>query len=157
MALRTAMEGEEAGKMRQGKDEVPIRVRLRGQDRAGASDLGRITLSSPKGRVSLADVARLSRGEGPQVIEREARMRQIAVWATPNGRSLGDIVKDLQPRLDALKAAGITWSYDGQIKDMTDTNSSVGVALLLGVIFIYLVLASQFESFIHPLLSLIHI
>ncbi len=100
MALRTAMEGEEAGKMRQGKDEVPIRVRLRGQDRAGAADLGRITLSSPKGMVALADVARLSRGEGPQVIEREARKRQIAVWATPNGRSLGDIVKDLLPRLE---------------------------------------------------------
>jgi HAE1 family hydrophobic/amphiphilic exporter-1 len=45
----------------------------------------------------------------------------------------------------------VTYSVDGQIKDMTDTNSSVGVALLLGVIFIYLVLASQFESFIHPL------
>ena len=152
MALRTAMEGEEAGKMRQGKDEVPIRVRLRGQDRAGAADLGRITLSSPKGMVALADVARLSRGEGPQVIEREARMRQISVWATPNGRSLGDIVKDLLPRLKELEApAGVTYSFDGQIKDMTDTNSSVGVALLLGVVFIYLVLASQFESFIHPL------
>ena len=152
MALRTAMEGEEAGKMRQGKDEVPIRVRLRSRDRSGAADLGRITLMSPKGRVALADVASLSRGEGPQVIEREARMRQIAVWATPNGRSLGDVVKDLQPRLDAIKApAGVTYSYDGQIKDMTETNSSVGIALLLGVIFIYLVLASQFESFIHPL------
>jgi multidrug efflux pump subunit AcrB len=41
--------------------------------------------------------------------------------------------------------------YDGQIKQMTESNESVGVALLLGVIFIYLVLASQFESFIHPL------
>jgi hydrophobe/amphiphile efflux-1 (HAE1) family protein len=152
MALRTAMEGEEAGKMRQGKDEVPIRVRLRSQDRAGAADLARITLSSPKGTVALADIARLSRGEGPQVIEREARLRQIAVWATPNGRSLGDIVKDLQPRLDALKApVDVSYHYDGQIKDMTETNSSVGIALLLGLVFIYLVLASQFESFIHPL------
>ena len=152
MALRTAMEGEEAGKMRQGKDEVPIRVRLRGEDRAGAADLSRISLRSPKGLVSLADIAHLSRGEGPQVIEREARLRQIAVWATPNGRSLGDIVKDLQPRLDAIKApAGVSFSYDGQIKQMTETNGSVGIALLLGIVFIYLVLASQFESFIHPL------
>jgi multidrug efflux pump subunit AcrB len=153
MALRTAMEGVEASKMRQGKDEVPIRVRLRQGDRGGAADLARISLASPKGMVALGDVAHLSRGEGPQVIEREARMRQIAVWATPNGRSLGDIVKELQPRLDALKppTPDITYSYDGQIKDMTETNASVGVALLLGVIFIYLVLASQFESFIHPL------
>ena len=152
MALRTAMEGEEAGKMRQGKDEVPIRVRLRGEDRAGAADLSRISLRSPKGLVALADIAHLSRGEGPQVIEREGRLRQIAVWATPNGRSLGDIVKDLQPRLDAIQApAGVSYSYDGQIKQMTETNGSVGIALLLGIVFIYLVLASQFESFIHPL------
>ena len=154
MALRTAMEGEEAGKMRQGKDEVPIRVRLRGQDRAGASDLSRISLRSPKGLVSLADIAKLSRGEGPQVIEREARMRQIAIWATPNGRSLGDIVKEIQPKLDAIQAKagpGLTFEYDGQIKQMTESNESVGVALLLGIVFIYLVLASQFESFIHPL------
>jgi len=152
MALRTAMEGEEAGKMRQGKDEVPIRVRLRGQDRAGAADLSRISLRSPKGLVSLADIAHLSRGEGPQVIEREARLRQIAIWATPNGRSLGDIVKELQPKLDAIKPpAGVSYAYDGQIRQMTESNESVGVALLLGIVFIYLVLASQFESFIHPL------
>jgi hydrophobe/amphiphile efflux-1 (HAE1) family protein len=152
MALRTAMEGEEAGKMRQGKDEVPIRVRLRARDRAGAADLSRISLRSPKGRVALADIARLSRGEGPQVIEREGRMRQIAVWATPNGRSLGDIVKELEPKMKALEAPqGVTFTYDGQIKQMTESNESVGVALLLGIVFIYLVLASQFESFIHPL------
>ncbi|MFT3769178.1 MAG: efflux RND transporter permease subunit [Minicystis sp.] len=154
MALRTAMEGEEAGKMRQGKDEVPIRVRLREEDRAGAADLSRISLRSAKGLVSLADIAKLSRGEGPQVIEREARMRQIAVWATPNGRSLGDIVKEIQPKLDAMQAKaapGLTFTYDGQIKQMTESNESVGVALLLGIVFIYLVLASQFESFIHPL------
>ncbi len=102
--------------------------------------------------VALEDIAHLSRGEGPQVIEREARMRQIAIWATPNGRSLGDIVNDLQPRLDALKRPpGVTFAYDGQIKDMKDTNTNMGLALLLGVVFIYLVLASQFESFIHPL------
>jgi hydrophobe/amphiphile efflux-1 (HAE1) family protein len=152
MGLRTAMEGEEAGKMRQGKDEVPIRVRLRSRDRAGAADLSRISLRSPKGLVALSDVAHLERGEGPQVIEREARMRQIQVWATPNGRSLGDIVKDLTARMDKLEApAGVTFTYDGQIKQMMESNASVLVSLLLGVVFIYLVLASQFESFIHPL------
>ena len=152
MALRTAMEGEEAGKLRQGKDEVPIKVRLRAEDRANPGDLARISLQSPKGLVSLGDVARLDRGEGPQVIEREDRLRQIAVWATPHGRSLGDIVTDLKPRLEAVKAPpGLSFTYDGEIKQMTESNASMGLALLLGVIFIYLVLASQFESFIHPL------
>jgi hydrophobe/amphiphile efflux-1 (HAE1) family protein len=152
LALRTAMEGEEAGKLRQGKDEIPIKVRLRAEDRANPSDLARISLMSPKGRVSLADIASLRRGEGPQVIEREARTRQIAIWATPNGRSLGDIMKDLKPKMDALELPpGVSFTYDGQIKQMNESNASMGVAMLLGVVFIYLVLASQFESFIHPL------
>src|ERR1019366_5151032 len=45
---------------------------------------------------------------------------------------------------------GGSYHYDGQVKQMTESNSSMGVALLLGIIFIYIVLASQFESFIHP-------
>ncbi|HMY21919.1 MAG TPA: efflux RND transporter permease subunit, partial [Polyangium sp.] len=152
MTLRTAIEGEEAGKLRQGKDEVPIRVRMRAEDRADPADLQRLTLWSPKGAVTLADVARLEQGEGPQVIEREDRRRQVAIWATPRGRTLGDIVAEIQPKIDALqKPAGTTVFYDGQIKQMTDTNASMGTAMLLAVIFIYLVLASQFESFIHPL------
>lgn len=152
LALRTAMEGEEAGKLRQGKDEVPIRVRLRPEDRASATDLSRITLWSPKGMVALGDVAKFEGGEGPQVIEREARLRRISVWATPRGRSLGEIAADLDVKIKELKLPpGTSITYDGQIKQMNETNSSMGLALLLGVIFIYLVLASQFESFIHPL------
>ena len=152
MALRTAMEGEEASKLRQGKDEVPIVVRLRGSDRATPEQLSRISLASPKGFVSLGDVAHFERGEGPQVIEREDRRRQIMVQASVRGRSLGDIVKDLKPKMDALKIPpGASITYDGQIKQMTESNESMGTALLLGVVFIYIVLASQFESFIHPL------
>ncbi|MRG91200.1 efflux RND transporter permease subunit [Polyangium spumosum] len=152
MTLRTAIEGEEASKLRQGKDEVPIRVQMREEDRASPAELARLTLWSPRGAVALADVARLEMGEGPQVIEREDRQRQISVWATPRGRSLGEIVGELMPRIDAIqKPKGTSLAYDGQIEQMNDTNSSMGTALLLAVIFIYLVLASQFESFIHPL------
>ena len=152
MTLRTAIEGEEASKLRQGKDEVPIRVRMRPEDRANPTDVERLTLWSPKGAVALADVARLEQGEGPQVIEREDRRRQIAVWATPRGRTLGDISKEILPKIEALqKPTGTTVFYGGMIKQMTDTNASMGTAMLLAVIFIYLVLASQFESFIHPL------
>jgi hydrophobe/amphiphile efflux-1 (HAE1) family protein len=152
MALRGAIEGEEATKLRQGKDEIPVRVRLRPEDRNNALDLERITLSTPRGPVKLLDVARLVRGEGPQVIEREDRQRQITIWASPKGRPLGDISTEIKPKIAGLGLpTSVSVHYDGQIKQMEESNSSMGVALLLGVIFIYLVLASQFESFIHPL------
>jgi HAE1 family hydrophobic/amphiphilic exporter-1 len=151
MALRTAMEGEEATKLRQGKDEVPIRVRLQERDRDTRGELGTLPVMTPKGRVALTDVAKLVRGEGPQEIEREDRSRQIQVWATPRGRSLGDIVSEIRPRLGALKKPrGTSYVFDGQVRMMQENNEAIGTALLLAVIFIYIVLASQFESFIHP-------
>lgn len=152
LTLRTAMEGEEAGKLRQGKDEIPIRVRLRAQDRADPSTLGGLTLFGPKGPTKLGDVAEFVRGEGPQVIEREDRARQIQVWAATRGRALGDIVTEIEPKFATLDMGpGMSLGYDGQIRLMRETNSNMGLALLLGVVFIYIVLASQFESFVHPL------
>ena len=73
MALRASVEGDEAGKMRQGKDEVPIRVRLRQTDRANVDDVLRLTIQTPVGPVALGDLASVERGEGPSVIEREDR------------------------------------------------------------------------------------
>jgi HAE1 family hydrophobic/amphiphilic exporter-1 len=158
LAIRTAMEGEEAGKLRVAatsttkSEEVPIKVRLAKGDRDTEAALAKMTLATPKGPVKLLDVAHFVRGEGPQVIEREDRSRQVQVWAATKGRALGDIVTEIQPQIAAMKLPpGVSIAYDGQIKMMNETNSNLGTALLLGVVFIYIVLASQFESFIHPL------
>jgi len=158
MALRTAMEGEESGKLRvlatstSKSEEVPIVVRLAKPDRDTESALSKITIMTPKGPVKLTDVAKFNRGEGPQVIEREDRSRQIQVWAAVKGRALGDIVTEIKPQIAAMKLpTGVTIAYDGQIKMMGETNENMGLALMLGIVFIYIVLASQFESFIHPL------
>jgi multidrug efflux pump subunit AcrB len=151
-AMRTAMEGDEAGRLRQGKDEVPIRVRLEPEDRLNPAQLASLTLMTPRGQVKLGDFVRFDRGEGPQVIERENRSRQIQIWASPVGRPLGDIVKDIQPAIAKLPLPkGASIFYDGQIRLMSENNEAMGTALLLGVVFIYIILASQFESFLHPL------
>ena len=152
LALRTAMEGEEAGTLRQGKDEVPLRVRLIEPHRDRPEEIANLTLATPRGATKLSDVARFSRGEGPQVIERENRSRQIAIWATPVGRPLGDIVQEIQPAIAKMTLpSGSSIAYDGQIRLMSENNEAMGTALLLGVLFIYIILASQFESFIHPI------
>ncbi|MBL0195724.1 MAG: efflux RND transporter permease subunit [Myxococcales bacterium] len=152
LALRASVEGDEAGKMRQGKDEVPIRVRLRSGDRATVDDVLRMTVQTPSGPMALADLATVERGEGPSVIEREDRERQIVIWASTKGRSLGEIVPELTAAFAKIKLPpGASYHFDGQIRQMTETNGSMGAAMGLGIIFIYLILASQFESFIHPL------
>ncbi len=153
LALRAAIEGDDAGKMRQnGKDDVNIRVRLRPADRGTVDDVLRMTIWTPKGPVALSDLATVDRGEGPAVIEREDRERQIVIVATPAGRSLGDLVPEMEAAFDKIAMpAGASYHFDGQIRQMNESNSSMAVALLLAVAFIYIVLASQFESFIHPI------
>ena len=152
MTIRAMIEGDEAGKLRQGDDEIPIRVRLGKADRATVDDVLRMTIWSPKGQVALGDLAKVERGDGPVVIEREDRERQIVVWAAPLGRPLGELAKEMDTAFAKIKLPpGASWHMDGQIKQMNETNGSMGTALLLAVVFIYLVLASQFESFIHPL------
>jgi hydrophobe/amphiphile efflux-1 (HAE1) family protein len=150
--LRTAIEGEEASKLRQGKDEVPIRVRLLQGDRATMNDILRMTLWTPKGPLALKDVASVERGEGPNVIEREDRERQIVIWAFPLNRPLGDIQTEMNAEFAKIKLPpGASYHLDGQVRQMNESNENMGLALALAVVFIYIVLGSQFESFIHPL------
>lgn len=151
MALRAAIEGDEAGKLRQGKDDVPIRVRLGKADRASMEDVHQMTIWTPSGPVALGDLARVEHGEGPATIEREARERQIVIWAAPKDRSLADIAADMRAAFDQIQLPpGASYHLDGQIREMENTNSAMGVAFLLALVFIYIVLASQFESFMHP-------
>jgi hydrophobe/amphiphile efflux-1 (HAE1) family protein len=152
MALRAAIEGDEASKLRQGKDEVPIRVRLGEHDRASMSDVLAMTMWTPKGPVALGDLATVEHGEGPAAIEREDRERQIVVWAAPKGRALGEMVPDMKAAFDAIPLPpGASWHLDGQVRQMEESNSAMGVAFLLALVFIYIVLAAQFESFVHPI------
>jgi HAE1 family hydrophobic/amphiphilic exporter-1 len=152
LALRTAVEGDESGNLRRDGDEIPIRVRLAEGYRGDESALANLTLQTRAGPIKLSDVATFTRTEGPQVIERENRDRQITIWATPVGRPLGDVANDFQPQIAALKLpSDMSIFYDGQLRLMNETNTNMALALLLGVVFIYIVLASQFESFLHPL------
>lgn len=151
MALRAAIEGDEAGKLRQGKDDVPIRVRLGKADRATMDDVLNMTIWTPSGPVALGDLARVEHGEGPSAIEREDRERQIVIAAAPAGRSLGELVPEMKAAFAKIQLPpGASYQLDGQVRQMQESNSAMGVAFGLALVFIYIVLAAQFESFIHP-------
>lgn len=152
--LRAALDGEEAGNLRleEGESkEVKIRVRLREQDRSSIERLGTLPIATAKGIVPLSDLLEVQPAAGPQVIERQDRTRQIVVSGVPNGRSLGEILEDLTPLLDAHDFGDDGYyRMEGQVKQMKETGEALGLALGLAVLFIYLILAAQFESFIHP-------
>jgi multidrug efflux pump subunit AcrB len=150
--VRLATRGEVAGKIREGRRESEIRVRLAGEDRESPRALERLWIQSPKGPVSLSQVARLELAEGPATIEHEMRERQISVWAqVAPGHDLGSATAALRARLERhALPPGYFYIWDGMQREQAETESNMGFAMLVAVVFIFIVLASQFESLVHP-------
>ena len=150
--MRLAIQGEVAAKLREGKDETDIRVRLAERDRSNPDRIASMDLFSQKGLRKLSDVAQVALQDGPSVIEHEDRERQIAVYAQiATGAALGDIATALRKAIaDHRLPAGYSVKYDGQIKTLDEQNSAFSGAFALAFVFIFMVLASQFESLKHP-------
>jgi HAE1 family hydrophobic/amphiphilic exporter-1 len=128
-----------------------VRVRLNAADRTNPSDLGKIYVRANDGRlVELANVVRIREGGGPSVINRVDRQRAITVFASLEGKPLGQAMAEL----NALAARVLPMDYIPKYKGAADTMGEsfqyLLFALVLGVIMAYMVLASQFESFVHP-------
>jgi len=152
LQVRLATQGEVAGKVREGRREAEIRVRLAGEDRDSALALNRMWMQTPRGPMALSQIATLRQADGPSTIEHEMRERQISVWAqVAPGHDLGSATQELRSRLAAHKLpAGYFYVWDGMQKEQEDTQANMGFALLVAVLFIFMVLASQFESLVHP-------
>ncbi|WNG14022.1 efflux RND transporter permease subunit [Cystobacter fuscus] len=151
MQMRLAIGGDVSAKLREGVDETDIRVRLSSRDRDTPERVGQLLLATPRGMVPVSDVAKVELRDGPSVIEHENRQKQIAVYAQLQDAPLGDVAAKFRQKVDAQPLpAGYSIIYDGQMKMLTEQNDAFGSAFILAFVFIYMVLASQFESFKHP-------
>jgi HAE1 family hydrophobic/amphiphilic exporter-1 len=157
--LRAAVAGDVATTIEDAAgDSWDVRVRLRPDQRRFAEDL--LFLNVPTDRddanqdkilVPLREVARADAGSGPSTIRRKDLQREVRVSANPDGRPLGDIVADIEA---ASARISLPPGYDilpgGDAEELKDMFANMFQALTLAVIFIYLILASQFGSFTHP-------
>jgi HAE1 family hydrophobic/amphiphilic exporter-1 len=154
-ALQAANLGIISTQLRTGDDEVNVRVILDKKFRSDIEFIKQLPLKTPMGSiVTLSQVATLAPSEGPVVITRDNKYRTGVVDANVSGRDLGAVVKDVQLRIAAIEKAlpaGYSVSYGGEFKDMQETFMQLLLALLLAVLLIYMVMASQFESLVHPL------
>ncbi|HEY5365735.1 MAG TPA: efflux RND transporter permease subunit [Casimicrobiaceae bacterium] len=136
-----------------------VNVQLARNRRELASDLGNLYLSTnklgPNGEsrmVPLRQVAEIVESTSPQIIKREALQRRVALYAGAQGRPSGDVGSDVDKIVkDTVLPPGYRFSIGGQQQDMVDSFNAALAALGLAVIFIYLILASQFASFTQPL------
>ena len=157
--LRAAVAGEVATVIEDAEgDSHDVRVRLRGDQRRYAEDLLSLTVPTDKDDdnkdkllVPLRELATAEPGTGPSTIRRKDLVREVRVSANPDGRALGDITADIEA---AVKTLNIPPGYDilmgGDAEELKDMFANMMQALFLAVVFIYLILASQFGSFTQP-------
>ena len=129
-----------------------ITVRAHGSDRTSVSDLDQIFLFNREGRpISLDNIATISRGVGPIQIERKYQQRVIHVTANTFGRDLGSVAADIQEKLDKLPLPpNFKINMTGAVESQRESFIALLGALILAVVLVYMVLASQFKSLVDP-------
>ncbi|WP_295999830.1 efflux RND transporter permease subunit, partial [Rugamonas sp.] len=136
-----------------------VNVQLPKSGREKIADLADLSLASSKlgadGKpvmVPLRQVVDFVPSSSPQVLKRQALQRRVAVYANAEGRPSGDVDADVQKAIKSIVLpAGVRFDVAGNAQQMQETMTSAMAALGIAVIFIYLVLASQFGSFLQPI------
>jgi len=137
-------------------DAIDVRVRLPAPLRGEISQVGRLRMAvhSPEGTalVPVAEVAGYRLSTTPSEIDRQDLVRQVVISANLDGLPLGEAMKKVRAVSDRMEMApGYRVLFSGEAEDMVESFGYMAEALLLAVIFVYLILAAQFESFIDPL------
>ncbi len=124
-------------------------ARSTGVNRAGQANANKPT-------IELRQVARPKFDTGPSQITRLNRQRYIAVTGTPENRSAGDVQNDIEAKMKGFELPqGYRWDWGSNQKRRGQEFAGMGLAVFLAIALIYMLLASQFESFIHPLTILL--
>ena len=157
-ALNTLVAGQEATQFNEGSDQYEVRVRAINQYRSSVEGLTRLIVPSTKvGWVTLDRLVKISEGTGPSAIDRTNRQRQVTLLAnTRPGGSATSITGEIDKFVKTLNLPpGYTTGYVGQSKELGKSLYYFALAIVLSFIFMYIVLAAQFESFIHPVTILL--
>jgi HAE1 family hydrophobic/amphiphilic exporter-1 len=158
-SLRTLVAGQTVTNWRAPNDQTyDVNVRLAPRARDNPQDLNLMPFTvgvnadgSPR-IVRLNQVAQVVEGTGPNQINRRDLMREVAITANVSSRSAGEVSADIKAAMDTIAMPpGYSYKFGGSTKDMAEAFGYAISALVMAVVFIYMILASQFKSFLQPL------
>lgn len=150
--VRNRINGAIAGYLKEDGDEYDIIVRLKEENRNSITDIEDMTIPTPTGgQIKLTEVAKVEEYWAPPTIERKSRQRVVTVKVTPYMVSLGEMAQNIERELDQMgMPSGVTYRISGNYEDQQETFGDIGMLLALIVLLVYIVMASQFESFSKP-------
>jgi hydrophobic/amphiphilic exporter-1 (mainly G- bacteria), HAE1 family len=158
-ALRTMVAGQTVGNWRASDDQTyDVNVRLDGASRDAPQDLERLPFtvgSNADGSmrvVRLNQVAEVRTTTSPNQINRRDLTREVSITANVSGRSAGEVSDGIKAAMDSISIPpGYSYKFGGSTKNMNEAFGYAISALVLAIVFIYMILASQFKSFLQPL------
>jgi HAE1 family hydrophobic/amphiphilic exporter-1 len=158
-AIKNRVDGMTATRLRQFGDEYDVVVRYRKSARSTITDIENIGITNPSGQIiRLGEIAQIKEFWSPPSIERKRKERIVRVSFTPYKRSLTDIQIDVQKAIDETALpSGIMVQISGAIKEQMDAFMDIAFLILISLILVYLVMASQFESLKMPFIIMFSI
>lgn len=150
--LETVLSGTKAGDYMDHGKEYPLMVQVKDAERLPMNEILDFSISNTDGNpIVLRNVVDISQGEGSTVIERVNQERMIDVSANLSGRNLSAVIGDIQDRLDEIPLpTGFSVEIVGDYKEQQESFRELTIGIILALVLIYMVMASQFESIRDP-------
>ena len=156
--LRLAVSGDDQISFyKESAEQYPVKMRVLEEQRRDIEEIGRLTVPSATGPVRIDNIATLQRGLGPSTLARSNRQFTVMLIAdVAQGHALDGAANDVRRMLAGLNMPS-TMSYrlQGQSRILDETTANLIMAICLAMIFVYMVLASQFESFLQPIVIML--
>ncbi|MCX2483376.1 efflux RND transporter permease subunit [Pedobacter sp. MR2016-24] len=158
-ALQNAFTGNDQSKFKQAGNEYDILIGLDSYDKSNIDNVRNLSFSNNDGQTFvLSQFAEVTEGLGESVLERSDRLNSITVNANVAGRPSGSISKDIRAKESQIKLpAGVSIEYLGDAKNQGDAFGSLGFALVVAIVLVYLIMVALYENAIYPFVVLFSI
>jgi hydrophobic/amphiphilic exporter-1 (mainly G- bacteria), HAE1 family len=156
--LRLAVSGDDQISFyKEAAEQYPVKMRVLEEQRRDIEEIGRLTVPSATGPVRIDNIAALQRGLGPSTLARSNRQFTVMLIAdVAPGYALDGAANDVRRMLAGLKMPStLSYRLQGQSRILDETTANLIMAISLAMIFVYMVLASQFESFLQPIVIML--
>ncbi len=150
-AIRLTMGGQDVAVFKDAGRRYDVRVQVEAESRSNPDEVGGLYVrTNDGGVVELRNLVKVETGAAPSAITRSGRQRSVTVSANLDGKALGPAVADAREIADEILPDGVQLALSGQAEAMEEGAAEFGAAMGLAILVIYMVLAAQFESLVHP-------
>jgi len=157
--LQTSFNGNTDGKFRQGEYEYDINIRFDNMNRQQIEDVKNVTFVNNMGQlIRLEQFASVEEKSGPSQLERRDKSASVKVRSQAIGASVDAISKQLEAEMAKLDTpTGITYVWGGDKENQTDGMGSLGIALIVAILLVYVIMVMLYDSFVYPFVVLMSI